>query len=141
MFVSVIECKNWSTPVSSSISAEELANDQALQKREKANAGKNKGYLLLTFQINVSAYLQYMKTVTCGASYPTAIQPAGLDSNDNFRDNPDWERFGYASGGTTYLLDQNGKLVVTGPGGQWLEFYIRKLLGLPVALTGDEKVK
>jgi len=73
-----------------------------------------------------------------GASYPTGIWPSGMDDRYNVKDDPDWDRFGYASGGTTYLLDQQGKLVVTSPEGQWLEFYIRKLLGLPLDQTGKQ---
>jgi len=71
-----------------------------------------------------------------GASYPTGVLLSGMDDRGNFKDDGNWDRFGYASGGTTYLLDQQGKLVVTSPEGQWLEFYIRKLLGLPVDQTG-----
>ena len=73
-----------------------------------------------------------------GATYPTGVWASGMDDRYNFRNDPDWDRFGYASGGTTFLLDQQGKLVVTSPDGQWLEFYIRKLLGLPLDQTGKQ---
>lgn len=47
-----------------------------------------------------------------------------------------WPKYKYGFGGDTFLLDQQGHLVSTDMGGQWGEYYIRKLLGLPVEKTG-----
>lgn len=72
-----------------------------------------------------------------GVTYPSAeldlsYNPdGGMDTN-----NPVWNFFDGLVGGSYYLLDKEGKLVTIDGGGQWQEYEIRRLLGLPLENTG-----
>src|SRR5258706_9486592 len=75
-----------------------------------------------------------------GVTYLTAELNPGKDAHGetNWNNPPEWKNFGNAYGGSVFLLDQQGRLVSTDIGGQWLEFNIRKLLKLPLDATGKE---
>lgn len=70
-------------------------------------------------------------------TYPCAELEPGYDSNGSLDEqNSTLSYFGGPAGGSVFLFDQQGRLVTTDLGGQWLEYEIRRLLGLPAEQTG-----
>jgi thiol-disulfide isomerase/thioredoxin len=75
-----------------------------------------------------------------GLTYPVLVLYLVLNSGGSGHEkfNPIMEYFDWPAGGSIYMLDKGGRLITTNERGQWMEFEIRKTLGLPLDKTGKD---